>query len=87
MNPLGRVFDNSRAYHVHIDVYNATKQVLPAFYNCCVISILPEGSFAPFANIVFLSAATKIDGNMMKNGQEQRGKRDGAPSRSLAGSL
>jgi endonuclease YncB( thermonuclease family) len=33
-----------------------------------------------------VSVATKIDGNMMKNGQEQRGKRDGAPSRSLAGS-
>jgi endonuclease YncB( thermonuclease family) len=33
-----------------------------------------------------VGVATKIDGNMMKNGQEQRGKRDGAPSRSLAGS-
>jgi hypothetical protein len=36
---------------------------------------------------VMLSVATKNDGNMMKNGQEQRGKSDGAPSRSLAGSL
>ncbi len=35
---------------------------------------------------LILSVATKNDGKMRKNGQEQRGKDDGAPSRSLAGS-
>ena len=33
-----------------------------------------------------LSTATKNDGNIMKNGQERRGKDSGAPSRSLASS-
>ena len=33
-----------------------------------------------------LSADKKNDGKMSENGQEQRGRNDGAPSRSLAGS-
>ena len=33
-----------------------------------------------------VSTATKNDGNIMKNGQERRGKDSGAPSRSLASS-
>jgi hypothetical protein len=35
---------------------------------------------------VAMSTVTKNDGKISKNGQERRGKNDGAPSRSLASS-
>jgi hypothetical protein len=42
------------------------------------------GRVAWFLCIASVSTAAKNDGKINKNGQEQRGRNDGAPSRSLA---
>ena len=58
---------NTGANHIHINIGDASLQILAALNGSCVIAILPEGSFPAFADIIFLACSASYQLNWIRN--------------------